>query len=794
MDEHIKPNGAGFKRRIIMNTHIFQFLSGLKPFSFLPPEEIQKIADSVIEESHPKDTVLSVQGKSAIDNIYLIQSGSLELYYEVDGKKIQPGFLKPGEVCGAIAVLMNSATAVRTVRAAEDVRLFLIPRETFTDISSRFAPFREFFMKIYSKLMLDQSYASIIATGQAFQFLSGVVPFTFLPEDELEKIASKLSVVHYPKDTVVLVQGQTPVEYLYIIQKGAVERYYEERSGKKRLRGVLDERDIYGGISILINNGLSVRTLKTIEKTYFYVLSKKDFLDICSRYETFAEYFTDTFGKRMTDKSYAAIIARTVPSGDESFRFFNQPISNIYNKNALVCDMGTSIQEAATLMSDRRCSSVLVRDEAGDFVGIVTDNDLRKKVISKGYDIQKRISGIMSSPLRTIPETALIFEGLMSIMHQNVKHLGVTDANKRVIGVVTNTDLLMTQGQSPFFLIREINQSTAKEDVMHKHEKLPGIVKNLIYSGAKAKNVNSLITTISDAILHKLIGFAIEELGPPPARFVFMILGSEGRKEQTLKTDQDNAIIFEDVPGSSEKEVREYFLKFGEKVCTWLDQAGYAFCEGGIMAKNPKWCQPLEAWKEHFSSWILTAEAEDLLQASIFFDFRGGYGDLSLIEDLRGYLFSSIGGWSGFLRHLTENALYFRPPIGFFRNFVVESKGEHRNKFDIKSAMMPIVDAARIYGLKHKVEATNTLDRLKLLHERNVLSWKDYSDLKHAYAFLMQLRFVRQVTAVTEENAKPDNYINPKQVSRLEQTMLKEIFKKIETFQTKLGFDFTGIM
>jgi CBS domain-containing protein len=777
-----------------MSTHIFQFLSGLKPFSFLPPEEVQKIADIATEKSYPKDTILSVQGKSAIDNIYVIQSGSLELYYEVDGKKIQPGSLKPGEVCGAIAGLMNSATAVRTVRVAEDVRLCLIPRETFTDISSRFAPFREFFMKIYSKLMLDQSYASIIATGQAFQFLSGVVPFTFLPEDELEKIATKLSIVHYPKDTVVLVQGQTPVEYLYIIQKGAVERYYEERSGKKRLRGVLDEGDIYGGISILINNGLSVRTLKTIEKTYFYVLSKKGFLDICNRYETFAEYFTDTFGKRMMDKSYATIITKTVPSGDETLQFFNQPISNIYNKNALWCSMDTSIQEAATLMSERRCSSVLVKDEAGDFVGIVTDNDLRKKVISKGYDIQKRISGIMSAPLRTIPETALIFEGLMTMMHQNVKHLGVMDTNKRVTGVVTNTDLLTTQGQSPFFLIREINQSITKEDVMHKHEKLPGIVRNLIYSGAKAKNVNSLITTISDAILHKLIGFAVEELGPPPARFVFMILGSEGRKEQTLKTDQDNAIIFEDVPASSEKEVREYFLKFGEKVCTWLDQAGYAFCEGGIMAKNPKWCQPLEAWKEHFSSWILTAEAEDLLQASIFFDFRGGYGDLSLIEDLRGYLFSSIGGWSGFLRHLTENALYFRPPIGFFRNFVVESKGEHRNKFDIKSAMMPIVDAARIYGLKYKVEATNTLDRLKLLHERNVLSWKDYSDLKQAYAFLMQLRFVRQVTAVTEENAKPDNYINPKKVSRLEQTMLKEIFKKIETFQTKLGFDFTGIM
>ncbi|MDM8524279.1 putative nucleotidyltransferase substrate binding domain-containing protein [Desulfococcaceae bacterium HSG8] len=777
-----------------MSEQIVQFLSGLKPFSFLPEDEIRKMADEITEKNYEEDTILSVQGKSEIEEVYVVKSGLLELYYEVDGKKIHPGSIKPGEVCGAMAMLMNEALAVRTVRVAQDASLYLIPKEIFLDIVARFRPFNDFFVRIYNKLVLDESYASLIATGQAFQFLSGVVPFSFLPEEKIERVASKLSVVHYPKDTVLLVQGQSPVEQIYIIQKGAVERYYEERSGKKKLRGLLGEGDIYGGISMLINNGISVRSLKTTEKTYFYVLSKENFLNVCDHHETFSEYFTDSFGKRMVDKTYSSIITKTVQSADESLQFFSQPISSVCNNDLLFCDMDTSIQEAASVMSERSCSSIFVRDAEGDFVGIVTDKDLRKRVISKGYDIRKLVFGIMSSPLRTIPAQGLVFEGMMSMMQQNVKHLGVTDPDDKVIGAVTSSDLLNTQGQSPFFLLREITLAENKEDVMTKHAKLPPIIKNLIYSGAKAKNVNTLVTTISDAILHKLIGFALDELGEPPARFIFMILGSEGRREQTLKTDQDNAIIFEDVPDSSEKEVRAYFTEFGEKVCNWLDQAGYAFCEGGIMAKNPKWCQPLSVWKEYFSSWILAAEAEDLLQASIFFDFKGAYGDISLIDDLRGYLFGSIGSWSGFLRHLTENALYFRPPIGFFRNFVVESKGEHRNKFDIKSAMMPIVDSARIYALQNKIEETNTLERLEQLHARKVLSWKDYGDLRQAYDFLMQLRFVRQVKAVIEEDAKPDNYINPKKLSRLEQTMLKEIFKKIEKFQTKLGFDFTGIM
>ena len=279
----------------------------------------------------------------------------------------------------------------------------------------------------------------------------------------------------------------------------------------------------------------------------------------------------------------------------------------------------------------------------------------------------------------------------------------------------------------------------------------------------------------------------------PPAPFVFIILGSEGRMEQTLKTDQDNAIIYEDVEEHLQEDVHKYFLEFGEKICNWLDMAGYAFCEGGIMAKNSKWCQPMSVWKKYFHSWIRTAEPQDLLQSSIFFDFRGAYGEMQMVENLRKFLFGALKGWSGFFRHLTENALHFKPPIGFFRNFVVESKGKHRNKFDIKSAMMPIVDLARIYALNHQVVETNTRERIHSLYLKKVFSQQEYNEIDKAYSFMMQLRFVRQINAIIEENTKPDNYINPKKLSRIEQKMLKEIFARIEKFQERLDFDFTGL-
>jgi CBS domain-containing protein len=237
---------------------------------------------------------------------------------------------------------------------------------------------------------------------------------------------------------------------------------------------------------------------------------------------------------------------------------------------------------------------------------------------------------------------------------------------------------------------------------------------------------------------------------------------------------------------------RKYFLNFGNKVCTWLDEVGYDFCKGGVMAKNEQWCQPLAQWKKYFAKWIHTAEPEALLQASIFFDFRPGYGNEGLIEELRSHLFKALDGWPGFFRHMAENALYFTPPIGFFRNFVVESKGEHRDAFDIKAAIQPIVDYGRIYALKNRIDLTNTMQRLDQLLTRELITEQEHNELETAYSYLMQQRFVRQVTALLEEDGRPDNYINPKKLSRIEQTTLKEIFKRIEKFQGKLRFDFTG--
>ena len=769
---------------------MLDFISHTRVFAPLPEEELGNMCLNMTRERYKKGFILCRQDETSLEKVYIIENGSLEIYFDEGDKKRLRGTLTRGDVFGGIAILMNSGKSARTVMVQEDVTLLAIPKNIFIDICTRHESFYTFFVETFQDRMLDKSYAAIFQSSQVSHFLSGIVPFSFLPEEVLKEISKEFSVVHYSSGTRLFYQGKSKVEYLYIIQKGAVERYFEE-GNNKTLRGVLGEGDLYGGISMLINDGIAVRSFHILENTYFYILPKTVFLKLCNDHKSFAEYFAGDFGKRMMDKSYASIIKSDTGAVDSATQFFNLQVQNIYHKNILSCSEDTPIQQAASLMCGRKCSSIFIKNPKGEYTGVVTDTDLRSKVIVKGRDITAPIATIMSSPLHSVQIDSMISEALLEMMDTNLKHLAVRDRQSNVVGILTNRDLLTAQEQSPFFVIRELASVACMDEIVDKQTRMPRLIQNMINSGAKARTITRLISSISDAILDKLVGFALKELGPAPAPFVFLIVGSEGRHEQTLKTDQDNAIIYADVSKSESSAAKAYFLEFGKRVCTWLDQAGYDFCKGDVMAQNPKWCQPLSMWKRYFYSWIRVSTPKDLLQSNIFFDLRGGCGNIELVDELRLFLFESLEGWTRFFRDLAVNALGFKPPLGFFRNFVVESKGEHRNKLDIKKSMTPIVDIARIYALNNNISETNTQERLYRLYLEKVLSEETYNDLDQAYSYLMHQRLSCQINNIVD-GKKPDNYIDPNKLSRMDQTMLKEIFKRIENMQTKLSLDFTG--
>lgn len=617
-------------------------------------------------------------------------------------------------------------------------------------------------------------------------------PFSFLPERTITELQPFFSEETGRKNDVKFIRGKTRVRHLYVLATGAAELYYE-KNGEKTLRRMLSEGDCFGGISILLNNSLAVRTMWISEDTVFYRLPADNFLMLCDEFDDFKEFFTNTFGKKMLDRSYADMIARQVDSSDRSAPFFHQRINTIPTLSLFSCPGSMTIRDAAAKMTHDDTGYLLVQNEGQQLTGIITDEDLRKRVVAVDFDKALPVSEIMSTPLITLSEDSQLFEAYMLMIKKGISHLPVFGDDGTVSGILTDRQVIIEQSRSPYFLIQEITRATTPEQLANIHSRLPDLLVEPIKNGVQPESLSALITAIADTVLDKIIELAIDKAGPPPCDFTFIVMGSEGRNEQTLKTDQDNAIIYEDLSRNEDTErANRYFLALADDICGWLNMAGYDYCDGNNMAQNPDWCQPLSVWEKYFDRWLDATSPEDLLYSSIFFDFRWAWGSKRLAVDLNEFLFGSLGKWSGFFfKFMVENAFNFRPPLGFFRNIVVQSKGEHKDTFDIKRAMMPIIDFARIYSLRHGIRETNTLARLEKIYEKRVLTKSEYEDIVQSYQYLMNLRFLRQITAISE-GGRADNFINPKNLTRIDQTMLKEIFKRIEGIQQKMSIEFTG--
>jgi PAS domain S-box-containing protein len=455
------------------------------------------------------------------------------------------------------------------------------------------------------------------------------------------------------------------------------------------------------------------------------------------------------------------------------------------------CSLETPVHKAAAIMARIKTSAILVQSQGGEPIGIVTDQDLRNRVLAAGVSPDQPVSAIMTAPLVRIRDSALLFEAARAMQERNVKHLLVTDELGAALGILTATEILHAQRHAIGALLGEIQAARSPEELRDSRAKLPVFVKALLESGARVETVTRIMTTVSDAILGRLVGLAEAELGPAPAAFAFVVLGSEAREEQTLATDQDNAILYADVAPEQNEAVQAYFLRFGEKVCGWLDLVGYRRCKGEVMASNRKWCQPLSGWRHYFTSCVTAAMPQDLLDINVFFDFRCAHGEAAHVRQLREHLHRLLAGEgrSAFFFHLAQSTLQFKAPRGFFGNIQLESSGEHPPAFNVKAAIIPMVNFARIYALQNGFAETNTLERLRRLRDLGLLLPSSHDELAHAYGALMEMRLAHQAAQIGR-GAEPDNFIGLEELTQLERSVLKKIFADITVFQARLENDF----
>jgi PAS domain S-box-containing protein len=470
-----------------------------------------------------------------------------------------------------------------------------------------------------------------------------------------------------------------------------------------------------------------------------------------------------------------------------SLLLMNLPVTS-FMKEPIRCHMNQTIFEAASLMSRNDNDAVLILQDDRKNIGIVTDTDLRNRVVAGEYPYNKPVFEIMSSPVITIPDQALLFEAILVVKEKGISHLAVADRKGEIVGIFSNKDLIDVQRNSISYLIKEIKSTKTILNLKDIHNKVPGLVKTLLDSGARIQNITHLISTMTDAITERVVEFAIEEMGNPPANFAFLALGSEGRREQTLVTDQDNAIVYEDVPYDKMADINRYFLYLGQKINLWLDRIGYNYCKGEIMAGNPQWCQPVSKWKNYFTNWITNESINGSLGISIFFDFRTVYGDPQYASQLRAHIDKTSYDRADFYKRLAEDTLKYKMPVNIFKSATSDSPSAKTEVMDLKTGIMPITDFARIYSLYHRVSESNTLLRLEKIFQKGELEKAEFEELFHSYDFLMSVRFKRQISAILE-NEIPKNIISAQDLTEIERSTIRSIFSRITTYQSRLVND-----
>lgn len=616
-------------------------------------------------------------------------------------------------------------------------------------------------------------------------------PFNLLPVEIHEDLEQHIELIKYERDQSLYEQHKSHVLGLDLLIKGHYEAYFLSSTGKKENMTQLETSQTYGAFSILLNKGKSIYTIRVKSGTEAYRIAPDYFRKLCKTYETFYDVFLSAFGREMLNDKFATYVNRPEVDIDNfTFdRYFVRRLDTVNTREIVTCHITTPCHEAARLMEEHKVSCIFVEDQR-EIKGYITDIILRNSIVAGQKHSATPAAEVMEGPIYKIQRSSFVYEAIMLMFAEKIRYL-IIEENGENVGVLSRNKLLSDQAQSPFVFIQSVRLANSIEELKRKWEGVPEIVFSLLSRGVKSELVNQIITNVSDTIALKVIERVISEIGEPPAKFVFMSLGSEGRMEQTLKTDQDNAIIYEDKANEFREKTRKYFLHFATLVSEYLNEIGFSFCTGGLMAKNPKWTHSLSHWKRNYNEWIERPDPQAVMNFSTFFDCRLIYGEANLIQDLQQHILFKLENPSDlFFALLADNALQYEPPLSFFRGIKTISKDD-RKVFNIKRAMTPIVDLVRAFALKHHILKTNTGDRLQALKDQNIFTASDYEELMQSYYYLMGIRLKYQAIQIIHDGDQPHNYVSPESLSKIEVVTVKEIFKVIESFQQRIKVVFS---
>ncbi|ASQ91671.1 hypothetical protein CHL67_06230 [Prosthecochloris sp. GSB1] len=625
-------------------------------------------------------------------------------------------------------------------------------------------------------------------------------PFDRLEPGVLHDLASSVSLAYHEEGEIIFGKGDALREHAFMVMKGAV-RLFDTIDGKEVLVDLCDEGDIFGVRAIFARHDY-VLSAQVAEESLLFEIPVGSIRSLLETSPGVSLFFAGAFARSVEEIEHTLSEACNVTgrsAGDQSCRHFleNETLEVKPVTSVISCSPDISIQEAARIMSEHNIGSIMVVSPENHPLGIITDTDLRKKVVALPGSIKEGpVSDIMSSPVYTITGGKTIADMVMLMVKTKLRHFCVTSdgtPESPVVGIISEHDIITSEGNNPAVIMKAIMQADGPDQLREQRDKAESLLQVYIEQEVALHFISNIITEINDAIITRALDFSLAELAeedgkePPAVEFCWLSLGSEGRKEQLLRTDQDNAILYRDPPPEEADAVHAYYLSLGRKVTDILQHCGFVKCPADVMASNPVWCQPITVWKGYFSKWIATPEPKAVMHSTIFFDFRPVYGQAKLAGELKQEIFSLVSKNRGFLEFFAKNALQNPPPLSFFRNFLVEKSRDHANEFDIKArAMMPLSDAARVLAYELKIpEYFSTSERFKRLGGLMPGMKELAEEAASGYEFLMRLRAVNGLA-----NDSSGRYIKPESLNKIQRQTLRNVFSTIEKIQKTLNLRF----
>ncbi len=599
-------------------------------------------------------------------------------------------------------------------------------------------------------------------------FLASHHPFDQLPVDALKGVLADIQIRYMRRDSSIK-NNTALLGYLYLIRTGAMEL----RNQDGELLARLAEGDMFGYRACQREGQEDIYGVM-IEDSLVYQFPRATVDALCKEHPQL-DYFLNPVGReRLRDAiTYGEDYTKSQLS------MMTTRVRDLIKRRPVTMPPTATIRETAMLMSKERVSSVLIT-ENDELRGIVTDRDMRNRVVAKGLDSDLPITEIMSRETSTIGLDEYTFEAQLKMARQNIHHLPVMDGDK-VAGMFTATDLAKHHTTSAVYLVSDIYKQHDIGAIRDISSRVPDLLVNLVAADVTAESAGHVIASVVDAITGRLLKLAENKLGPPPVAYAWLAAGSQARNELTAKSDQDNCMLLDDE--YDPKQHGDYFKRLAEFVCSGLNECCHFYRQGEMVSDVEQWRQPVSVWKDYYTKWIDCLDPKTIQLTSVFFDLRCIYGEQTLFLDLSRHMLDRSCGSREFLTYMAGNALANKPPLGFFRNFVLIQGGEHDSTFDLKhTGAVPIVDMVRVHALASGISVANTQDRIKAIADAGVISRDVARDLRDTFEFLSSLRIRHQARQIKDGRAA-NNFISPERLSNFERNHLKDAFSVIRTMQ-----------